>query len=768
MERTMTNIGAYSQRLSANNYLISSRINVPSNFDIINSYESPLNHEPVLTSSLDQAIGLSLHSLFNFENSSFFQTDSIHLMDNQVSISGGNLGYIRGAFKYGGTYKNGQYYIKGHGYRGNEFPRNIAEVRQIGLAETISVSSISNGGFVSTDQERALLFNEPILATDYANFGIEAGIMELDINNFIISAQMGWQQRKGLGYFAVGPYYAALEQRYAQVEVQKKNLRARGLLKNTQTKPESAFFYQSGKTFSFQSWDMAGEISYLDTLQKASILYEVGVDYRTIPTHTNNSLLGRNEDQSVYQTASAFLNVNWQLQPKTQFTSKLNYGYFNTIQQRGISFDGRLKHQLNKKNSFQLQYQWVTQAPALFSYYADLPIAITDDYDVWLSGNVVPQQPNTTPALISWTHPAFRPTPYQAGFSIQQAYNYVNEAAREQLQKRLIEINPRNRPLVGLLHFLLTEEFSPIGFINDFNSSDLLLGQPFEQSISGVSSAVFPTIEQLAFSYTSKVRKLQFESNIYFVREHHPVQLTMTSPKITLNNLGIFLGEAVQNRIQTPFEELLISSGGYSLEEAQVKAQEIGEVLNDVYAQQGDHLLEELNSNPFHGWIGMDRAVRQDKPQLMMGYATLEKSEYWGVDILCQIPIKDFATFNTQHHWINTTTYDTKQLFQEQSIVYYLNRPQYRTSNNVKLHLSEKWNVELQYNYESRFQANMGIYNGEVAAKSTVDIAWNARLAKNIDCSLNMTNIFDSGYQSYPLMPIIGRTFIMTLRYRLP
>ena len=193
-----------------------------------------------------------------------------------------------------------------------------------------------------------------------------------------------------------------------------------------------------------------------------------------------------------------------------------------------------------------------------------MPLGIAPDFDVWLSGNIQAQQITSDPALIQWTHPAFSPTPYLAGFSIQQAYKHVNDAAKEQLTEQLIVDDPRNRPLTGLLNFLLTEEFSPIGFVDNFTSTDYLTAQTFDQSVSGTSAARLSFTNQLRFSFLQQMDKLKLESSIYFVQERNPVQLTMISPHLTLNELGPQLGQAVQDRIQIPFEELLVNVGGFS------------------------------------------------------------------------------------------------------------------------------------------------------------------------------------------------------------
>ena len=186
-------------------------------------------------------------------------------------------------------------------------------------------------------------------------------------------------------------------------------------------------------------------------------------------------------------------------------SSSINYRYFDAIKQGGVSFKGKVDHWLFENTRLTFQYQRLVRAPSFFSLYADMPIHISNDFDVWLSGNIVPQQVTTNPALISWNHPAFRPTPYVAGLSIQQAYNYVNEAAKEQLPERLIDLDPRNRPLAGLLDFLLTEEFAPIGFINDFTSVNYLTNKEFNHSISGISSARLNRIEQVGVTISKTV-----------------------------------------------------------------------------------------------------------------------------------------------------------------------------------------------------------------------------------------------------------------------
>ena len=510
---------------------------------------------------------------------------------------------------------------------------------------------------------------------------------------------------------------------------------------------------------------MNGGIAYTDTLNIVPINYEVGIQHQSNPVTTDHTILGRNESQVANNASFAYINADWSILPNTMLSSSINYRYFDAIKQGGVSFKGKVDHWLFENTRLTFQYQRLVRAPSFFSLYADMPIHISNDFDVWLSGNIVPQQVTTNPALISWNHPAFRPTPYVAGLSIQQAYNYVNEAAKEQLPERLIDLDPRNRPLAGLLDFLLTEEFAPIGFINDFTPVNYLTNKEFNHSISGISSARLNRIEQVGVTISKKIKKLQLESNLYYVREHNPIQLTVTNPYLKLNDLGSYLGQAVQNRIQLSFEELLVSAGAYTQEDAELKAEEIGQVLNEVYTEQGDLLFAELNQRSHHGTIFLDQAVREDKTQLMMGYATLEKSIYWGFDVQGSFQLSDALTISSAHHWINTTTYTTNTIFNENPVTYYLNRPKYRNSTSIEFQPSKPWKAMVRYNYESSFEANLGVFIGTVPAKNLVDATFEYKMRNGIELTFQLSNLFNQGYQSYPFMPIIGRTLIGTITY---
>jgi len=150
----------------------------------------------------------------------------------------------------------------------------------------------------------------------------------------------------------------------------------------------------------------------------------------------------------------------------------------------------------------------------------------------------------------------------------------------------------------------------------------------------------------------------------------------------------------------------------------------------------------------------------------MKGYATLEKSEFLGVDIHASIPIKDFATISTKHYWTNTSTYTTKKVDQETPFIYHFNRPQYRSTTSVEFHNQKKWNALIQYHYEGSFDANLGIYNGVVPVKNIIDFGFNYNFDSGLGFSINATNILDREYQSYPLLPLIGRTISSTITYR--
>ena len=120
-----------------------------------------------------------------------------------------------------------------------------------------------------------------------------------------------------------------------------------------------------------------------------------------------------------------------------------------------------------------------------------------------------------------------------------------------------------------------------------------------------------------------------------------------------------------------------------------------------------------------------------------------------------------------RHYWVNTSTYLTNKINERTPITYYFNRPKYRNSTSIEFNKNKSWNASFQYNYESGFEANLGVFNGRVPPKNTFDMALSYQLRNDLECALNVSNLFNSEYQSYPFMPIIGRTITGTISYRL-
>jgi iron complex outermembrane receptor protein len=149
---------------------------------------------------------------------------------------------------------------------------------------------------------------------------------------------------------------------------------------------------------------------------------------------------------------------------------------------------------------------------------------------------------------------------------------------------------------------------------------------------------------------------------------------------------------------------------------------------------------------------------------LLLTYRNFGNIDLFGADLSAQYQATPEWFFGLTASYVSDDTFDANGLDVA------LNATRFKTSIGAGYdHMGSGFMADARFRYTDGFPANSGEYSGVVDSYSPVDVTLGWEFAdKGVMLQLDVTNIFDESYQSFPGTPTLGRVALFRIVYNTP
>ncbi len=685
-----------------------------------------------------------------------------------VELFGGTQSQKGGYFQLFQKEEKFGYRVWGRLHTGKNFPFSDVYTSRFPISSNVKKGVVTANKIDTQVEGGVMEINEIEDLLHFEDWRVGGSISNSNNQEWHISLDAEYQQSKGLFY---EPYGASFEQQVSLatlLNVEKDNLSIRAYYQNAHQGSEKQPSYLLATGYNMpnahQHWAIG--MTYELPIEKwNNSLLKLSTNHTFQQFQSQNQIFGRNESSDDYLIHDFGIGIELPISQKLNATAQVDYLYFQPVKQGGIAYNAQLFYRPTEKHRFSMELKQKATIPSAFELFADLPLQTNEFYDIWLSGNSLPQYPTDLP-LINWGIPDFNDTPLIAGFSANRAYLNWNETAKEALST-YFEENPSILPSFNILETILTDEFAPNGFFNDFLLEDILTQKT--SSLITANRATITYENLLAIYYEGHLNdRISVHLNPFYVLQRNVRQFNILTPTVRfLPGFGAEFGQTVQDRIQEPYEEFLVNVGFLDPIFAAQNAEEVGTIVNQIYGQVGETILATYleNNSSFLGVVKNNQTAEYDRLTIMAGYPTFDAIQYWGVLGSFDVIVSSNITINGRYRYLSENVFEDITIDKQETLAnYYLNQPR----NLFEFGLSYQRNAfsgNLTYVYEEAFTAQYGFFSGEVARKNLINAVLDYEINKRFSIGLTGLNLFNFNYSSFAGLPLVERQFLMRVSY---
>ena len=148
----------------------------------------------------------------------------------------------------------------------------------------------------------------------------------------------------------------------------------------------------------------------------------------------------------------------------------------------------------------------------------------------------------------------------------------------------------------------------------------------------------------------------------------------------------------------------------------------------------------------------------------MMGYKNFGKIKYWGFDTALKYIANDNLTLFANYSVISETEFSKDDLGAiDETGTYYMNHSKQRIKTGLSYNRG-KWFFGLSHKYDDGFNANMGVYSGNVPQRNIFDTNIGFKLNSKTKIDLAVYNLMNEKYSLFPGMPEMGTMGMATVK----
>ncbi len=542
---------------------------------------------------------------------------------------------------------------------------------------------------------------------------------------------------------------------YGQARLRHKDLFAQ-VFYNYNTNDET-FLLRSGRPLFDNSSLLVGQLQYQSRFGSAHrVIY--GVDYLATNPDSDGTINGQFEDDDQTTEIGGYVQWEWALNPKFDFTGAFRYDYNSSLADPVFSPRAALVYKPDASNSFRVTFNRAFSTPSSTNQFLDIsggtiPIpGLPFRYDLRATGaggngymymrdaNGIPMHMSPFNVLLGGSAREFLPTTTAQLWSTAMA---LLAAADPQLAALAPLIPVPSADQVGFLALLLDT-----GTAGGGAPPEGCVAPPFCQAVDLAAlqdiEALGPTVSNtLEVGYKGVFGdRVSFGANAWFTRyDSYISPLRLLSPNLFLN------GAQLRPYLEGVFRQFV----GVAFP-------------NEPVALATAQLLADLASQVPLGAVSPTSAGGTTSA-LVLGYQDVGGFDVMGGELGAGFLLSDQIELATSLSLINRNTFETAgELVREVS----LNSPTVRGTASLTYRNDDAgFNGGLRFRAQNAYPFNSGPWVGDLEAVTTLDANLGFRVPGYEDLwfQVDVSNVFDDAYQSMVGAPAIGRVVLARLRW---
>ena len=541
---------------------------------------------------------------------------------------------------------------------------------------------------------------------------------------------------------------------YGQARLRHKDLFAQ-LFYNYNTNDET-FLLRSGRPLFDNSSLLVGQLQHQSRIGSAHRLI-YGVDYLATNPDSKGTINGRFEDDDETTEVGGYVQWEWALSPKFDFTGAFRYDYNSSLADPVFSPRAAVVFKPDASNSFRLTFNRAFSTPTSTNQFLDIsggtvPIPGTPFfYDLRATGsgghgytymrdNGTPMHMSPFNVLRGGSPREFLPTTTAQLWTT--AANLLG-VAYPQLAPLAPLIPVPSGDQVGILALLLDTEVAGGGA-----PPPGCVAPPFCEAVDLANlqdiEALGPTVSNtFEFGYKGVFGdNVSVGANAWFTRyDSYIAPLRLISPHVFLNGpqLGTYLSGVFQQLVGVMFPNEAAALGTAQLIATEAAKIPLGAVT--------------------------PTSVGGTASAMALGYQDAGGFDVLGGELGAGFLLSDRLEMATSLSFINRNTFESAgELLSEVS----LNSPTVRGTASLTYRNDDSGvNGGLRFRAQNGFPFNSGPWVGDLEAVTTLDANFGFRIPGYEDLwfQVDVSNVFDKAYQSMVGAPAIGRVVLARMRW---
>lgn len=519
---------------------------------------------------------------------------------------------------------------------------------------------------------------------------------------------------------------------------------------------EGTYLLRSGRPLYDNSSLLVGQLQHQTRLGSAH-RFIYGVDYLATTPDSKGTINGKFEDDDETTEVGGYVQWEWALSPKFDFTGAFRYDYNSSLADPVFSPRAAIVYKPDTSNSFRLTFNRAFGTPSSTNQFLDIsggtvPITGTPfRYDLRATGsggagyaymrqNGMPMHMSPFNVLAGGSPRAFLPTTTAQLWASAAA---LLGALDPQLAQLVPLIPVPSDDQVGVLALLLDT-----GVAGGAAPPPGCVAPPFCEAVDLAAlqdiEALGPTVSNtFEFGYKGLFGdNVSIGANAWLMRyDSYIAPLRLLSPHVFLNGpqLGAYLANVFRSFVGVAFPD-----EATALATAQFIATQAAQVpLGTV----------------------TPTSVGGTTSAMALGYQDAGGFDVMGAELGAGFLLSDRFEMSTSLSFINRNTFETEgELLSEVS----LNAPTVRGTASLTYRNDDAGlNGGLRFRAQNGYPFNSGPWVGDLEAITTLDANFGFRVPGYDDLwfQVDISNVFDDAYQSMVGAPAIGRVILARLRW---
>ena len=592
--------------------------------------------------------------------------------------------------------------------------------------------------------------------------GADATLYYRPSNNFSLTTVAGIGNTVGNAWTSgTGEVFANITQGFLQFRMNTKNLFVQYNYTanvNGTTGDKIGFNYRTGGVSYIDSKQSQLQVQYEIPLEKLNTDLSIGVEHKLAQFESYKRTFGRNEGFTDYRLYGAYASSKTKLSDKFVLSLAGRFDKYPFLGKDSFSPRAGLVFKPTPRHSFRLSYNKAHTPNDAMTLFLDLPVQPimfggSKIADAWLMGNMSGQTFNNVKTKFLGALAAAGVNNGQ-GMDHSRAFGAISAGLLPGLAAGAFDaaLGPLAATVKSFMDWMSSNttlaKINGTGAITrgklvDSAGNVIGLEEGDESKLQVNTTYEFGFKGMLADNLT-------WSADIYNTKKENFIAQTVLSPFVDLTGIGTDLAGTI-------FPLALAEAGSRGFTGATQVG--IATAIAGLY-QMGAVGLE----GPV-GIIETDQApTGTSVPSLMMGYKNFGKISYWGFDTALKYRPTDNLTLFANYSVISQTEFEDDDFGDiRETGTYSMNHSKHRVKTGLNYNRG-KWVFGASHKYDDGFNANMGVYSGNVPQKNIYDTNIGYKINAKTQIDIALYNVTNHKYSLFPGMPEMGTMGMATVK----